>query len=65
MSSAKTRHRRVPGVRAWRSLGGRLALWYVFVTIAAFVAVAAVFAVRTDALVKQEGIGAHREHRGH
>jgi signal transduction histidine kinase len=45
----------VPGARAWRSLGGRLALWYVFVTVAAFVALAIVFTLRTHALVEQEG----------
>lgn len=51
----RRREGRVPGARVWRSLGGRLAAWYVFVTLAAFLAVGVVFALRTDALVQQEG----------
>jgi signal transduction histidine kinase len=54
MSSAPS-SRRFSGARAWRSLGGRLALWYAFVTIAAFVAVAVILAVRTGARVEEEG----------
>lgn len=41
--------------RVWRSLGGRLALWYVAVTLASFLAVAVVHAVRTNAWVAREG----------
>ncbi|MEA2753099.1 MAG: hypothetical protein QOI41_7242 [Myxococcales bacterium] len=41
--------------RVWRSLGGRLALWYVVVTLASFLAVAVVHAARTDAWAAREG----------
>lgn len=51
MSSARTRRTS----RVWRSLGGRLALWYVAVTLASFLAVAVVHAVRTRAWVAHEG----------
>ncbi len=34
------------GTRAWRSLGARLSLWYVVVTLASFVAAAAIVALR-------------------
>ena len=53
MSSAPTEH--APGTRAWRSLGFRLALWYVAVTLVSLLAVIAVFALRTDAWVEREG----------
>ncbi len=45
----------VAGTRAWRSLGARLALWYLAVTVASFVVVAGVFALHTHAWVEHEG----------
>ena len=41
--------------RTWRSLGARLALWYVAVTLASFLAAAAVFALRMQASMEREG----------
>lgn len=60
MSSAPTSTPSTPstpvaGTRAWRSLGARLAIFYVLVTLGSSLAVAVVFALRTDALAQQEG----------
>ena len=56
MSSAPSEPARpVAGTRAWRSLGARLALFYVVVTLGSSFAVVVLFALRTDALAKQEG----------
>ncbi len=41
--------------RTWRSLGVRLALWYVAITLASFLAAAAVFALRMRASMEREG----------
>ncbi len=43
------------GPRAWGSLSARLALWYVLVTLASFLAAAAVFAVRAQKSIEREG----------
>ncbi len=53
-SDLKGAHR-VAGVRAWRSLGARLAVWYVAVTVGSFLAAAGLFALRTHAVVEQQG----------
>jgi signal transduction histidine kinase len=42
------------GTRAWSSLSVRLALWYVLVTVASFLAAAVVFAVRAEASLERE-----------
>jgi signal transduction histidine kinase len=56
MSSALTRPRRpVAGTRAWRSLGTRLALFYVVVTLGSTLAVVVLFALRADAQAAHEG----------
>jgi len=47
--------RGVVGTRAWRSLGARLSLWYLAVTLGSFVAVAVAFALHTHAWVEREG----------
>ncbi len=46
---------RAKGPRTWRSLGARLALWYVLVTLGSFLVAAAVFALRMQASVEHEG----------
>jgi signal transduction histidine kinase len=46
---------RATGPRTWRSLGARLALWYVLVTLGSFLAAAAVFALRVQSSVQQQG----------
>ncbi|HEY5377748.1 MAG TPA: HAMP domain-containing sensor histidine kinase [Polyangiaceae bacterium] len=43
------------GPRAWGSLSARLALWYVIVTLASFLAAAAVFTVRAQTSLEREG----------
>jgi signal transduction histidine kinase len=53
-SDGKSAHR-VAGPRAWRSLGARLAVWYVVVTVGSFLAAAGLFALRTHAAVEKEG----------
>lgn len=56
MSSAPTSTRRpVAGTRAWRSLGTRLALFYVVVTLGSTLAVVVVFALRAGAQAALEG----------
>jgi signal transduction histidine kinase len=54
MSSARSDRGAPAGTRAWRSLGARVAIWYVFVTVASFLAVATVFALRTRAWVERD-----------
>jgi signal transduction histidine kinase len=46
---------RAVGPRTWRSLGARLALWYVLVTLGSFLVAAAVFAVRVQESMQREG----------
>ncbi|HEX3853295.1 MAG TPA: HAMP domain-containing sensor histidine kinase [Polyangiaceae bacterium] len=41
--------------RVWGSLSARLALWYIIVTLASFLAAAAVFAVRAQTSLEREG----------
>ena len=45
---------RAKGPRTWRSLGARLALWYVLVTLGSFLVAAAAFALRMQASVQRE-----------
>jgi signal transduction histidine kinase len=45
---------RVRGPRTWRSLGARLAVWYVLVTVGSFLVAAAAFALRMQASVQHE-----------
>ncbi len=49
--------RRTPeaGTRAWRTLGSRLALWYVSVTLGSFVALAAILSVRMHTWANRDG----------
>ncbi len=47
--------RRPRGSRTWRSLGARLALWYVLVTLGSFLVAAAVFAFRMQASMQRDG----------
>lgn len=59
MSSVPTEDPRasrpVAGTRAWRTLGTRLALFYLVVALGSSLAVALLYALRTDALARQEG----------
>jgi signal transduction histidine kinase len=55
MSSVRNEGADVPGARAWRSLGVRLALFYLLVTLASFAAVAVVLTLHTRAWVEREG----------
>ena len=55
MSSAPTRAAPIAGTRAWRSLGTRLAAFYVAVTVGSTIAVIALFAIRANAEVEREG----------
>ena len=43
------------GPRTWRSLGARVALWYVVVTLGSFLVAAAVFGLRMQASMQREG----------
>ena len=43
------------GPRTWRSLGARVALWYVVVTLVSFLLAAAVFGLRMQASMQREG----------
>ncbi|HEY4103339.1 MAG TPA: HAMP domain-containing sensor histidine kinase [Polyangiaceae bacterium] len=56
MSSAPSSERAPRGPRAWSSLSARLALWYVFVTVASFLLAAIVFALRAQASLEREGV---------
>jgi signal transduction histidine kinase len=46
---------RTAGPRTWRSLGARLALWYVLVTLGSFLVAAAVFALRIQESMQRKG----------
>ena len=54
MSSGSNR-RAGTGTRAWRSLGSRLALWYIAVTLASFVALAAILPVSMHVWANRDG----------
>jgi signal transduction histidine kinase len=55
MSSGQSDRGSAPGTRAWRSLGARLALWYVAVTVGSFFALAAILPLTVNTWVEREG----------
>jgi signal transduction histidine kinase len=55
MSSGQSSRDSALGTRAWRSLGARLALWYVVVTVGSFIAMAAILPLTVNAWVEREG----------
>ncbi|MGO8995243.1 MAG: sensor histidine kinase [Polyangiaceae bacterium] len=55
MSSGPNSRAAGTGTRAWRSLGTRLALWYVTVTLGSFVALAAILPLGMHVWTEQEG----------
>jgi signal transduction histidine kinase len=55
MSSGPNSPAHLGGTRAWRSLGARLAVWYVAVTLASFVALAAILPLIVHVWTEREG----------
>jgi signal transduction histidine kinase len=55
MSSAPNKRTSGAGTREWRSIGARLALWYVAVMLASFLALAAIVPLTVHAWVDREG----------
>ncbi|HEY3817702.1 MAG TPA: HAMP domain-containing sensor histidine kinase [Polyangiaceae bacterium] len=55
MSSAPKTRRAAPASRAWRTLGLRLATWYVLVTLASYLALAAILPLTVHAWAENEG----------
>jgi signal transduction histidine kinase len=55
MSSAPTSRKKPAPTRAWRTLGLRLAVWYILVTLASYLALAAILPLTVHAWAESEG----------